>query len=746
MRRLQTLALIPVMAFGLLLTACPGEPGDPDGGTPDGSTVCNLGEENCCTRNRDCSHLTTSTYTAVCGENDACEFLCNVASDCAGADFEPVACAAGDCVCDLGTCTLPSCSNDADCGGTGLCVGGSCEAGEAAPDGCVLAPNPIFTQTGATVQLYGYATKGGEFVVSDGTWSYASGDTAIADVSAAGVVTGGASAGTAQITATITGSGGTGTCTVAVNNYVTAGADEVQVAVFDELSRTPVEGAVVVVEDASNGTEVGQGATATDGSVTLSGITAASINVHVFTEVDATSAMAPNGYAYISAMSISDKDVAVYLPRNANGSKAGGYQGEMTVQDFMAISGDDVHVMLAGVSLPGNFIDLDLEVLIGEMIPTHVVFGSLLDDTLPLPSGLVLGVGSEFFKADYKPLGHPGTRTAWALGGNLPIQDVTNVLGPVVGGGTSDLPIGQLLGALLPLFNGFNSAVEPGVAISEYDRVAGTDPDGNPIMVPDFGQFPQQDVNLDTKLALKGEVSIPNLPQLPDGTYLDGTVILAGVLVDGQGLVPLGITAGLDVADATTQTPNGIVNDEGDDATPGKAIIRMAPQHGGIEGSRYVLVALSLGFDSMGTTGGGTQALSGAVHFFDGLSWEENISLGSSFLTFADSATYDAGTRAYTPASVTGADFYRLAVDGTDDRTWIIYHDGTTAMTLVDPAGYTCGAGACEDRAIAGANLDAQAVGSGGVSASDLFGWNGTNLDGLVETVQSFSTIDVTVP
>lgn len=745
------------VALGLILAAC-GEPaGNTDGGTTDagtdgGSDQCQLHEANCCTRSPDCKHL-NGTYTAYCDKSvGACEYLCNADSDCAGESFMPDQCAGGACVCDEGYCKIPACSADADCQDPNLaCVGGSCEDRTALPaaTSCVIAPAPVYLHEGATLQLKAYALVDGKYAVTDGSFSWASDDASAVTVdSATGEITGGTATAAATVTATI----GSATCDVTVNNYAAIGGSDVRVLVLDELTRQPVEGATVVVYDPDG--EAGQGSTAIDGTITLQGISAAEVDVHVFTPSTGT-ASAPNGYAYVSAVGISDKDLVVYLPRNAVPGQAGGFKGTMTKADFDKLGTDDVHIALAGASIPGNFIDIDLNILIGELITTHVEYGSVINDDLPLPSGLVMGIGNDFFKSDYMPLAVPGLRTAWALGGNLPLTQVTQVLAPVLGGGTSDIQIGPLVGALLPLFGSFYSGIQPGVNIEEYPRVD----DGSGNMLPDFSKFPNETIDIDTALSLKGVVTIPTLPQMqtvddqgnPTTKYLDGAIVLGGVLVDGQGLVPLGITAAMDVNDATTETPNGIVNDSDTDSNnDGKAVIRLAPQHGGIEGSEYVLLGLALGLDSIGGSGGG-QAISGFARRVNRIEFEQALDFGASqFLGLAQSATVDVntdGSASYTPADVSGASFYRLAIDSPDEHTWVVYHGpGLGTVGLVNPSDYTCGTSACEDRLTAASNVDAQAVETAdGASLDDVIGFTGENLDEMVKVLKGFSTVNVTV-
>lgn len=746
--------LIPLLTLAAigLMTACSNNPTNPtDGGTDAGvdagPVACKLGQANCCVRSKDCADLSTATNVAACNTGTGtCYLTCNASSDCPNLD--PTNCGNGQCVCDTGTCTLPACSSNADCNGTGQCIGGACGSGEASPDGCVIAPTPVYTHDGSTVALTAYATKGGTYVVPSGSFTWSSDTPSVASVdSATGVVTGGGTSGTATITATI----GSASCPVDVTNYVAPAATDVSVLVLDENTRQPVQGAEVVVRAA--GADVGEGTTLADGTTTVSNVTAATIDVHVFTP-DTGYADAPNGYEYVSVIGTTKKDLVFYLPRNGAPNVAGGYQGTLTPDDFAKLGTDDVHVALAGASLPGNFMDLDLNILIGEMIQTHVKFGSLIDQDIGLPSGLVIGIGTDMFKDKYQPLAVPGLRTGWALGGNLPLAQVTQVLAPIVsgGGGTSNIPVGQLVGQLLPLFTKFYSSVTPGLQLSEYPRVA----DANGNMIPDFSQFPQYPVDLNTKMKLDATVDIPTLPKV-GGSYLDGAIVLGGVSVAGQGLVPLGLTAGTDVSDPNADQPNGIVNDTGDTPNPGKVTLRLAPEHGGIEGSNYVLLSIALGFSSLGGSSGGVKALSGFVKEVPSISYvtDQNGNLvppeigfgATDYMPFAEGAALDSTTRTYTPASVAGADFYRLSLTDTNGHGWLVYH-GSASGTIVlpDPATYTCGAGQCGDRVAAGETADAQAVMTkAGTTVDQLFEFNDTNLDTLGDLTKGFSNVGITV-
>ena len=749
-RRRLTMPMLTVAAVTLLAACGPTPGGGTDGGTDAGTDggnngACTLGQAGCCVSNRDCSDLATqyTGYTPYCEKSTgACQLLCNTASDCSKKEFSPDTCSGGACVCDEGICEIPACSSTADCNGTGQCIGGKCTTGQTA-DGCVIAPTPIYTHDGEKVVLHAYATKGGQYVVPDSnfTWSSSSPVASVApdtSESSMATITGGVAPGSATITATI----GTATCTVTDTNYAAATSGNVRVVVLDALTRSPVPGARVVVKSGAGETD---DVTDNTGVVDIASPGGTSFDVSVFTAVDPTNTDAPNGYQYVTVMGTTSNDLVIYLPRNKVPDMSGGYKGTLTTDDFAKLGADSVHLALAGTSIPGNFMDLDLSVLIGELIQTHISLAGV-DQNVPLPSGMVLGIGSNMFKGDYDPLGIPGLRTAWALGGNLPLDKVTQVLGPVISGGsTSNLPIGQLVGQLLPLFNGLYSSVTPGVSISEYARVQ--DPNDNTKTLPDFSKFPDQALNFDTALGLKAIVDVPTLPKLADGSYLDGAVILGGTRVVGQGLVPLGVTAGTDVSDPQNDTPNGVVNDTGANPDPGKVIMRLAPEHGGIEGSDYVILSIALSFGNL--TGGGGTAISGLSKEVSSIGYQQEINFGpTAYMPFANGAKLDSATRVFTPAAVDGADFYRLALTNGQNQGWVVYHaSAASPITLPDPTAYLCGGASapCGDRLEAGETADAQAVmTTDGTTLDQLATFNSENLDSLGTLVKGFSNLGIT--
>ena len=84
-----------------------------------------------------------------------------------------------------------------------------------------------------------------------------------------------------------------------------------------------------------------------------------------------------------------------------------------------------------------------------------------------------------------------------------------------------------------------------------------------------------------------------------DNAYSSGVVLLSGTIVPGQGMVPLGLTAGLDdpdTEDGTDQADGVIDHKPGLVGAPasGDVIVDFAPQHDGLEGNKLATLAIAL--------------------------------------------------------------------------------------------------------------------------------------------------------
>ncbi len=687
------------------------------GGVPDCAATPE--PEDGCTNASDCGNV--ADFACV---NNCCIELCSSAADCAARP--ECAGAALGCVCDEGFCKTKVCSADDECGGGGqVCVDGGCTAAPAATDvdSCTVEPRFGVLHQGDTLQLFVKAYGGGRpLALPADQITY--GATGGATVDAAGLVTGGATDGEVVVTATI----GATTCTATFTNFAEAAAADLRVVVTDELTGLPVEGAQVQVE----GAPVLSGPTDSDGSATFVAVPAGAKTVSVFHD----------DYSYVTVVGTTRNDLLIQVRRNIPTDFAGGFKGVFGPEDLF--DDNNVHAGVAGTSIPGNLVDLSFEILIGPSIPTIINLGG--EQEIDLPSGVTIGLGSQWFKEEYQALGVPGvcsdaaktragacgTRTGWGVAGGVPLSELP--IDQLAGGG--DINIGSLLATLLPRFQQFKSGVARDI---EFDLVAA--PNGN----PNFDSFTEVDLQATHELALRGDVTIPTLPQI-GGQYVAAAIVLGGANAPGRGVVPLGLTAGIDANTDDGETPDGKVNDIEGEST-GVITLRMAPNHSGLEGSKYGVIALALNLSGLG--GGdavctvadrsGCTALAGLVKMFDSFPYDTDVDFGTGFVGFAENATYDAATRSFTGAAATGANVFRVNMKGEGNREWNVFFGEAGSFTLpTPPAGL-------DDRSMEGgarADLTVQAM-KVAVGLDDLVDFDATNFSNLVDVTTAFSTTDV---
>ncbi len=644
---------------------------------------------------------------------NTCEAVCSADDDCvsshADVDF------ASDLQCQNdGTCDFQHCSSDDNCRPGTVCYNGDCvsPADCSQVASCSLVPDSVVTQTGTTAILSASAFLTSGALAPGASFTWASGDDTIASV-AAGTVTGGASTGSTKITATVAGCDTT--CTADVLNY---GAVEsgVRVVAIDELTGEPLEGITVDIEG------VGTQTTDSSGVAAFAGADLSTTPANV-TLSDST-------IGYVSFMQADSNDIIAHLGIQPDDTKAGGYVGKFDFNKVICAPEDPCEVKLGftGCSIPGNLFNLNVDSLIGEMIMTHIELGSTVVDQA-LPGGLVFGLNDTWFRESYQATGTPGMRVAWGLGGKLNLADLIEILGPVISGG--DMDIGAILAAVLPMFSSFYTSIVPNVAINPIDKVADTnDINGNEDtdeLVPDYDNFPQLpggDMVLKVPMDQSVTISVPALPSDGNGGYLyDGVIVLAGVMVNGAGLVPLGISAGLD-APTAEDTPDGTIDD---------FTINVSDVAGRLPDGTYdrVIVVLALNIAKLSDKENTDPlVLGGQVRYVDSFSGKLNL---NAFMEPA-SYTFDSENRQVTVDSVpSDASAMLFLANKKDVGLWQIFHPIATG-TIEMPAAPTAG-----DR------LDTVGMGvlkfSGGVTYSDLIEFNDTNLVDLVRLVSDFVVV-----
>lgn len=577
-------AVFALMSLGLF--ACGGNPSNTDGGAGGGG-----GSSGDCIEDIDCP----DPQLFFCNTTTSkCEPSCRVKEDCSAAvrgEFALDYCnGALGCECDEGKCVGSLCSSDSDCG-TQVCRNGACVAPPAASTvaKCAISPDLVVAKEGAKVKFWvsAWDASNKPVVVKEGaTWTAPSGSPMTGSGSGGSIefTASTATTGTAAVDAVQAAFGST-TCTAkAIVLPATLAAGEVAVAVIDELSGRPVANADVVLSN-TDGTivqQAGADSVKTDarGYVKLTGAPS-TFNVSAF--------HAEYSYLTIANYSGSSKFLSMVVRRNQT-DKYGGYKGGF---GSTVPATSNVHAAIAGMSIAGSITNLSIAQLLGPSVPTDIKIGSAINQMgVPIPAGVFLGFGDQQIKNDFagqglagtcadeaKVLaGECGTRTAWALAGDVPLGDL-----PIdaVAGGLDNINIGQLLSRILPIFKKFNSSVARDVTFNlKATPMTGGKPDFSDqahfvTQNHDFTQIP---------LAFSFVTKLPELPKFKNA-YVDGVAIIGGASVPGQGVVPLGIGVGVN-----TNPIDGQTDKQADLPSQGLVQIRMAPTHDGIEGGEYGLV------------------------------------------------------------------------------------------------------------------------------------------------------------
>ncbi|MFL5318723.1 MAG: hypothetical protein ACJ790_03635 [Myxococcaceae bacterium] len=771
------LALLASMAaIGIIAAGCGGTKAKPDagGGAGGGSDSC-LDDTDCPDSNLFfCNQLTSK-----------CEPSCHSKDDCGAAkrgEFALDYCAGNlGCQCDEGKCVASLCSADADCGSQ-VCRNGACVAAPAATDvtSCQITPDYVVASQGANVKFWVSTWKGNDpIVLKDGiNWTAAAplsgtgtGNSATFNVSASNT------AAVDAVTVTI----GSVTCKAKVLAIAAPAAGSLSVVVTDELSGRPIQNATVVISNPTNGNLIGGAqTTGADGKATFS--TTAVVNISVF----------HTDYNYLTIVGYDNgtgsRLVSAVVRRNQT-DKFGGYKGTFT----NVPTSPNIKAGIAGMSIPGSITDLSLTQLLGPTVPTDVTIGTIVNEKgVPLPAGAFLQYDTNVIKGTISAQGLAGvctdangapndtaiangtcgTRTAWALAGDVPLSEISGAAS-AISGGVNNINYGQLLGQILPIFKRFNSSVSrdvkftlkatPGACASTKSGCTGDFDFSNTTEFTtqdhDFQQIP---------LGFNFVVKTPTagLPQFKNA-FVDGLVILGGTIVPGRGVVPLGIGIGVNTTPVDKDTDK-----QGTLSGPGLVSVRMAPTHHGLEGSQYGIVALAASLKSAtdSTAGIATSALFQRVPN-NQLAFDPDgtapVSLDGPFLTIPENARYNfnatpykgltARTFAFTTApSLSGATLVRVTFTDRAEHRWAVLVDPTQAVNatagfvLPDPAAVT---GSWDDR-----TFDSGATGTRStlqvqtlkladdagapITFKSLVELNGTNADRLVDFTRGFTVLD----
>ncbi len=588
------LALCAVLLFSSLWTACADSgdaPPEPVPATPDDPGSCQV-DQDCPDPGLFFCDTATSRCLAACRTQADCTAAKRGAYRIESCDTNPLGCR-----CDGNRCVAALCSSDAECAAASgqVCRDGRCAPPPAADAAvaCQVTPDFVLGREGTSARFSVLAmdAAGRPVVVPSGVmWTAA--DEAVRGGGTGAEGTFVLSVPTEGVREAVRARVGKATCTARVTVLeATLAPGQLRTVVTDELTGRPVSDAVVLVADAL-GAERARATTDANGVATLEALSGAG-SVSVF--------HADFGYLTVAHEGAGGPtDLALPLRRNPT-ARYGGYKG--TFRDMSTSL--DMHAGLAGLSSPDAVSDLSASLLVGpSRRVSYTSGGQAREATLPAGAYVVLpgttlsatdvsaqglaGVCDAVLAGAASPeelmaSGACGTRTAWALGGDIPL----NALSPnVVTGGGVDL--GQVLAQTIPLLRTFSSSVVRDVRypLKETPGAGTGAPDYR-----DMAHFATVDHEFKAErsmaLGFLFALRVPELPTYPKsrGSWMDSVAVLGAARVPGRGVVPLGLGAATNTnpADPKTDTQVGLPG-------PGLVSVRMAPTHHGLEGSPYDLI------------------------------------------------------------------------------------------------------------------------------------------------------------
>ncbi len=755
--------LAALLGASLWVFGCGGGKPAVDGGTNDSGTA------NECTRDEDCP--AANLFQCI---NFECVASCRTKTDCTDAtrkEHKLAQCSGAlGCECEDFKCVGALCSDDSQCDSSTVCRNGACVTPPVAATvaSCAITPDLVVGKTGTTQKFWVSAWNAAKepVVVKTGiTWAPVGGAVTGAGTGASATFTlGAATAGTAAVDA-VEATIGTTKCTAKARILPALTGGNYRALVTDELTgRTIPNGGRLIASNATTGAAI----TTVDIVDGLATFTAAGASITV-------TAFHPD-YGYLTIANYSGtgadaKDLSFVLRRNQT-DKYGGYKGTFTGVP----QSSNVHAGIAGMSLAGTVTDLSLEQLLGTTIPTDIKIGTVLDQkAVPLPAGVYLGFTDTQIKSavsaqglagvcadDAKvAAGTCGTRTAWAMSGDIPISDLP-LDAFTGGGGLSGIDFGKILTRVLPIFKRFNSSVVRDVEFSlkPAETDGGYNTTGFTSVDHAFNGVP---------LGFGFVVKSPALPKYK-GVPVDGVVLVGGASVPGRGVVPLGLGVGVN----TAMPIDDIVDAQGALAA-GSITMRMAPTHHGIEGSPYGVIGLAT---SIKAATDATAGLAASAIFqrlpenklvFDPAGTSNSVTLAGPYLPIPEGGKYNftdlpqpalpARTFKFTAATgVTGASIVRVIFTDAAEHRWTVVvspSDATAGFTLPKPpAGFA-------DRTYAFGNTNgsrsttlvqtlklnsAPSAGGAEITFDNLVELNSTNADRLIDYTASFALLDYSSP
>ncbi len=614
--------------------------------TLEGATAC---RDGMCSAAAECVDDGDCPPSQQCGDDQRCEERpeCTFDDDCA----EDESCIAGSCT------FTPACSDDDDCSELAECVGGQCQTrmcrgsddcdeGEICDAGDCVDPPVVLTcevvtssqsvvaNESVNLQAFAY-DQWGNAVSADFQWS--SSNPASVEIDGSSAV-GTSEPGSAEVTAVPTG-GDPVACqgSATIENLGLSTPDELRVRVQHMETGDPIDAAEVHVGDQVGVSDI-------NGVVDLT-MPDDAYDISVFHD----------DYNFLSILDVTAGDIVIPLLPQSGAGPVAGFTGEFNTS-AITTSGD-IELGLAGASLAGDLLDVNLERLLGDSFVTDIDVPVMGEVEVPLPGGVTASgsfLGTAIDGKDrYYAQSAEGPRLAWGIAGEIPLGALLGVV--------SDPPedIGSAIGQFLPLFSRFDHGQQSKVfeALPRVQDTQDINNNGNTQeWLPDYDSFPEQNLLPSVRQQLTTEVAISSLPQI-GGEQAEVAVLLGGVLVEDIGLVPLGISA---------------VYDEDGDGQPGSETLYMAPPYGPAAGERYVVLALSFG------VGPGGLAEEISVSMWNGQQLGTTTSLG----TFPDGSTggVDEGQRTVEIDEATAGPIFRVRHVGFE-RSWDVWAQGPEGVS-----------------------------------------------------------------
>jgi hypothetical protein len=604
--------------------------------------------------------------------NGICTKICKSDKDCPSRH-----------TCDYGICFPFPCSSDLECD-KGRCCSGDCRAdcGYGAATGCtIVSPGGVIPQGGkvklAALGHSGDLSKNGSIV--PGTmiaWSSSNG--AVASLLDDGTLTG-VSPGRVEVSAAAGATACRNTITFTVLSLM---PDASNVIVYDGTTGAPVEGAQVKLGAAGFKTTGSDGVARFDRSQNNG-------ELHVVKE----------GYGYVSYYGSVQSGYAVPLKKSADPAMKGGFRGKFDYSSFKK----DYYMQggFASVSANGErLFSFDPSVIFGENLSMPVQLPSFclgdlicqevqeIKECMDLPGGYT--AGNNFSKSpglmdEFRLTSDSGLHAAWGFGsatGSSDMGQVLELLIPIYAKKFfQPYSAGEYLRYVMninDLHHGVQSALVAGpipvVKTPEIDcpdgkksRLVGSE------TVADYASFNQITLKASARMGFRTVLTVPEPPR-SNGNCLTDVIAFNGANIPGSGYIPLGLgTGGLsrDVKSCGVIWPR--------DQNPfnikdGQIMVKSAPNHGGLEGSKYKFILVARNLSSTDYDGDPITGLLGT----DEDSIRSSIDFTyHSFPGFIAQAALSRNTRtiATSKAAVENAGIYLYEIVASDGRRWSVYTD-----------------------------------------------------------------------